>query len=439
MNTIGPIVRVTSAEVHINDIDSYNTIFKVGTKFAKSQRYYDGPTSTGESVIDLRDFHGAHLRRSALQPYFSKQTVRKLEGLVQSKVDLFLTRLTEKLGSTINLSRGFRCVTADIITTYSYERCFEALDHPTFSPDWMIAFEDLIRSANLIVTLPKLVACIDWLFANVISKDLAMMISPNLAHSRDFEDRCKDAVFDQKKRWMAGERNMVTVFEQLFQDDEKKGRKAATDAQLTGEANLMVAAGMDTTGHTLTLAAYNLIKYPSAEKKLLQELKTVMSEPRSEVSEETAQNLPYLQACIKESLRFSLGVAQPLARDVPISTGATILGHKLPPGTTTMNSHYIYHMNPKVFPDPEKWDPERWLVDDTKEMENYFMPFSRGARICIGLNLAWAELSLVLARVVRRFELSYAEDFKDENMEWGAFFIPVTKGLLTVTMKERSE
>ncbi|KAF3921535.1 hypothetical protein AA313_de0201857 [Arthrobotrys entomopaga] len=435
----GPIIRVSSTEVHINDIDSFNTIFKVGTKFGKSQRYYDSPTSTGQSLIDLRDFHAVHLRRSALQPYFSKNTVRKLEGLIQSKVDLFLNRLTENLGSTVNLSRGFRCVTADIITTYSYEKCFNALHHPTFSPDWMIAFEDLIHTANLIVTLPRLVAGIEWLFENVISKNLAMLISPNLAHSKEFEHHCKDAVFDQKKRWLAGERNMVTVFEQLFQDDEKKGRKAATDGQLTGEAFLMVAAGMDTTGHALTIAAYNLIKYPEVEKKLLQELRTVMPELRSEVTEEVVQSLPFLHACIKESLRFSLGVAQPLARDVPVATGATILGHQLPPGTITMNSNYIYHMNPKVFPNPEKWDPERWFVEDTKEMENYFMPFSRGARICIGLNLAWAELSLVLAKVVRRFELAYAEDFKHENMEWGAFFIPATKGMLTVTVKERTE
>ncbi|KAF3914190.1 hypothetical protein ABW20_dc0100747 [Dactylellina cionopaga] len=410
-------------------------IYKVGTKFPKTAYYYSSP-STKHSLLDLRDFHAVHLRRGALQPYFSKQAVRRLEGLIQNKIDHFLNRLSE-IDSTINLSRGFRCLTCDIITTYSYEKCFEAIDHPTFSPSWLLALEDLITTANFTITLPRVIVFVKWVFDNLISRNAARKISANIANAMEFEEHCRDAVLEQQKRWNTGERDMVTIFEQLFQDDPKKGRKAATKEELAGEALLTVAAGMDTTGHALTLAVYYLIKNPEIQEKLLEELRTVMPEPRSEVTEETLERLPFLQACIKESLRFSHGVSNPIARDVP-STGVQLLGYDLPPATTTLNSHYVYHMNPTVFPDPFKWNPERWLAPDTKEMEQYFMPFSRGARICIGLNLAWAELPLTLAKLIRRFEVSYTNDFKDENMEWATFFVPVTKGMLTVTVKERA-
>ncbi|EPS45669.1 hypothetical protein H072_339 [Dactylellina haptotyla CBS 200.50] len=431
----GPIIRVSSNEVHINDIDTYNQIFKVATKFPKTAFYYSSP-STKHSLLDLRDFHAVHLRRSALQPYFSKQSVRKLEGLIQTKINMFLIRLSE--GNVVNLSRGFRCLTCDVITTYSYEKCFEALSHPTFSPDWLIALEDLISTAQLTVSLPGLVIAMQWIFQNLIGRENAKNISPNVANAMEFEEHCRAAVLKQQERWNAGERDLVTIFGQLFCGNEKNGRKAATQDELAGDALLTVAAGMDTTGHTLTVATYNLVKYPEIQRELLKELMTVMPHPTSEVKEEVLDRLPFLQACLKESLRFSHGVSNPLARDVP-QTGADILGYNLPPGTITMNSHYVYHTNPTIFPDPLRWNPERWLGPDekVKEMENYFMPFSRGARICIGLNLAKAELLLTLARLIRRFEITYSKDFTDSHMEWVSMFVPVTKGMLTVTAKER--
>ncbi|KAK6524656.1 hypothetical protein TWF281_011558 [Arthrobotrys megalospora] len=420
--------------IHFNDIDTYNQIFKVGTKFPKSAALYTEPTTQG-SVLNIVDFHQAHLRRGALQPYFSKQSVRKLEGLINSKISKFLNRLDDM--DTINISRGFRCLACDVITTYSYEQCFEALEDVEFCPDWLRAFESLLDSPAVAEIFPSIIIFFTWLFEK-LPRTTIRKISPSISSVLDFTDQCCTAVMRQKARWDAGETDMVTIFKQLFQDDLKKGRKASTDYELAADALLTVSAGMDTTGHALTLATYYLIKNPSIQRKLLDELKTVMKTPTADVSDETLEQLPFLQACLKESLRFSHGAPGPLPRDVP-ADGAIIMGHYLPAGTTTATSQYFYHTNPKVFPEPLKFNPERWLAEDTKELERYFVPFSRGARVCIGLNLAWAELSLTLARLIRRYEISFADGFKDENMEWKAMFVPITKGPLLVTVKERDE
>ncbi|KAF3919722.1 hypothetical protein ABW20_dc0106988 [Dactylellina cionopaga] len=432
----GPIIRTGSNFVHVDDIDAYNQVFKVGTKFPKSAIFYNHP-STEDSVLNISDFHEAHLRRGALQPYFSKQAVRKLEGLIQSKVTKFLDRLSSM--DVIDVSRGFRCLACDVITTYSYEQCFEALEEPNFAPAWLRAFESLIESTAIQEALPTIFKFAAWFFEKFLSRDTVRKIAPEMAQVLDFSDICASAVMAQKKRWAAGETGIVTIFEQLFQDDPKKGRKAATDQQLGADALLTVSAGMDTTGHTLTMATYYLVKNPEMQKRLLNELKTVMPYPRSEVEEETLEQLPVLQACLKESLRFGHGIPGPLPRDVP-PNGATVVGHYIPPGGMVMHSHYTYHTNATVFPDPLRWDPTRWLAADTKEIEKYLMPFSRGARICIGMNLAWAELSLTVARLMRRFEVSFAEGFKDEDiLEWRSMFVPVTKGPLKITVKEREE
>ncbi|KAK6346067.1 hypothetical protein TWF730_010401 [Orbilia blumenaviensis] len=433
-DSVGPIVRTAPNMIHFNDIDSYNQVFKVGTKFPKSASLYTNPTTKG-SLLNITDFHEAHLRRSALQPYFSKQSVRKLEGLISTKVTKFLDRLNDM--DTINISRGFRCLACDVITTYSYEKCFEALEDPEFAPDWFRAFEALLDAPPIAEIFPFFMPLFTWLFEN-LDRSTIRKISPSVSAVLDFTDQCRGAVMRQKTRWDAGETDMVTIFAQLFQDDLKKGRKASTDEELTADALLTISAGMDTTGHTLTLATFYLVKNPDIQGKLLGELKTVMKHPRDDVSEETLERLPFLQACLKESLRFSHGVPGPLPRDVP-SGGATILGNYLPPGTIVTASHYLYHTNPNIFPEPLKFNPERWLAEDTRELERYFMPFSRGARVCIGLNLAWGELSLTLARLIRRYEISFSNDFKDENMEWKPMFVPITKGPLLVTVRERRE
>ncbi|KAK6538438.1 hypothetical protein TWF694_010023 [Orbilia ellipsospora] len=430
----GPIVRVFSNEVHINDIDTYNQIYKVGTKFPKTAFYYSYPAAE-YSTFAMLDFKAAQIRRAAILPYFSKQAVRKVEGLLQAKIDLFLDRISEM--NTINLSRGFRCLICDIITSYSYEKCFEALRDPNFAPGWLLAFEELVGANKICFTFPGVFAWMTWVFETLLSRATVKKLSPEMASMMEFQDHCNTAVLEQQKRWLAGERNIVTIFEQLFQDDPKKGRKAATKDELMDEAFLVIAAGMDTSAHALTVAVYYLVKYPEIQAKLLEELKTVLPNPRSEVKEEALEQLPFLNAVIKETFRFSHGVVNPMARDVP-STGADILGYHLPPATVTLSSHYIYHMNPTVFPKPFTWNPDRWLAQDVRELENYLMPFSRGARICVGVNLAWAELRLTLARLIRRYDISYTDDFTDANMDWVSWFLPITQGMLTVTMKERT-
>ncbi|EPS38668.1 hypothetical protein H072_7603 [Dactylellina haptotyla CBS 200.50] len=431
----GPIVRIFSNEVHLNDIDTYNQIYKVGTKFPKTAFYYTYPAAQ-YSTFALLDFKAAQIRRSAILPYFSKQAVRKVEWILQEKIDLFLNRVSEM--DTINLSRGFRCLICDIITTYSYEKCYEALRDPNFSPSWLLAFEELVGANRVCFTFPKVFEFMSWVFETLLPRPTVKKLSPEMGSMMEFQDTCSKAVLDQQKRWLAGERNITTIFEQLFQDDPKKGRKAATKDELEDEAFLVIAAGMDTSAHALTVAVYYLVKYPDIQAKLLEDLKTVLPNPRSEVKEETLEQLPFLQAVIKETFRFSHGVVNPMARDVPAG-GANILGYHLPQATVTLNSHYIYHMNPEVFPEPFTWNPERWLAQDTKEVENYLMPFSRGARICVGLNLAWAELLLTLARLIRRYDISFTDDFTDDNMDWVTWFLPITQGMLTVTMKERTE
>jgi cytochrome P450 len=108
---------------------------------------------------------------------------------------------------------------------------------------------------------------------------------------------------------------------------------------------------------------------------------------------------------INEGLRLSEPVTHRLPRilrDKPLAYGS----YTLPPGTTISMTGSLTHQDGSIFADPHTFDPGRWLVgseEERKRLEGYLVPFSRGPRICLGMNLAMAELYLILAMVFRRF------------------------------------
>ncbi|RAL01237.1 cytochrome P450 [Aspergillus ibericus CBS 121593] len=119
-----------------------------------------------------------------------------------------------------------------------------------------------------------------------------------------------------------------------------------------------------------------------------------------------ALNLPYLRACLDEALRILPPTSATLPRRTPPER-AQILGQWIPGDTSVSMPIYAAHRDPEIFPDPEEYRPERWLDDEArKRMEPYFIPFSTGARGCLGRNISYLEQTVVLASVVHRYEFA---------------------------------
>lgn len=136
------------------------------------------------------------------------------------------------------------------------------------------------------------------------------------------------------------------------------------------------------------------------------------------------QTLPYLDAVIREGLRLAMANPTRLPRTVPAqgfqftdNIGKT---YRFPAGTQIGAQILTLHMNPKVFPDPLAFRPERWLEDPTPEMQRDFIPFSLGQRQCIARNLAMQELFLAVRAIARENVLAGAKPVSDkiELLEW---------------------
>ncbi|KAM0179497.1 hypothetical protein ACHAPC_007982 [Botrytis cinerea] len=174
--------------------------------------------------------------------------------------------------------------------------------------------------------------------------------------------------------------------------------------------------GTESPAHTLKIIFYHLLTNPAIITKLRAELDTAPTP----TSWATLEHLPYLSAVIDEGNHLSFGVTARTARIAdeqltytPSShvTSTTNKGtfYKIPTGTPISITTLSAHTAETVFPDPFVFDPERWLGDEGRERRKYQMAFGKGGRVCIGIELARAELYFFTAALVTRFDMKLFE------------------------------
>ena len=170
----------------------------------------------------------------------------------------------------------------------------------------------------------------------------------------------------------------------------------------------MIIAGSETTATMLSASVYYLATNPDILEKLRIEFSSHFPQ-QSEMNARKLAELPYFNAVVEESLRIMPPVPQGLPRCVP-PQGREICGHYVSGGTVvSVHSWAITHSN-ALFPDPEKFDPTRFLGQHKGQSQiEASQPFSTGPRACIGRNLAYIEMRLILANVVREFDFAVCD------------------------------
>ncbi|CAL5871025.1 uncharacterized protein PFLUO_LOCUS5267 [Penicillium psychrofluorescens] len=203
-----------------------------------------------------------------------------------------------------------------------------------------------------------------------------------------------------------------SVFDSVL-DDPSLTDSEKTLLRLEQEGALLVLAGAESPAQTLLIIFYHMVANPIIFNKLRTELSTV----RNADSWAELEKLPYLSAVIEEGNRLSFGVTARTARIASDPITYTPSSHvkspttgsqtyTIPPGTPISISTLSAHTAESVFPDPFTFDTERWLGEEGRQRRKFNMAFSKGGRKCIGIELARAELYLVVAALVQRFDMT---------------------------------
>lgn len=161
-----------------------------------------------------------------------------------------------------------------------------------------------------------------------------------------------------------------------------------------------VAAGTLTTAWTLSVVIYYLLTMPELLRKLKTELAKAVPDPSTNPPLTTVENLPYLTACVQEAIRLGYGASGRIQNIAPEETMVLRRGTNewtIPPGTPTSMSIMLLHHDETIYPDSYSFHPERWL--ENPRLDKFLYSFGKGTRQCVGINLAYAELYLTLAKI----------------------------------------
>jgi cytochrome P450 len=177
-----------------------------------------------------------------------------------------------------------------------------------------------------------------------------------------------------------------TIFYKMLNSELPSEEKST--ARLCNNRQVAVIAGTLTTAWALSVAVFYLLSQPDTLKCLKDELRTGILQLLQQVPLSVLEQLPYLTACIQESLRLSYSVSCRLQRICPDKVLIFNNGKvdwPIPPGTpVSMTSILVYH-DAKIFPDLYSFLPERWL--ENPRLDKYLVSFSKGSRQCVVLTL----------------------------------------------------
>lgn len=179
-------------------------------------------------------------------------------------------------------------------------------------------------------------------------------------------------------------------------------------------------AGSEGTATALAGATFLLLRHPHEYQRAVNEVRKECPSEADITSSRVLANVPFIEAVLLETMRLYPPVSITMPRRVP-EGGATIDGRFVTSGTTVGVNHLSCYRSSCNFENATSFRPERWLRASGKDAcpdDNFaaFQPFSFGPRSCLGKNLARAEMCLLLARILWRFDLELVET--EEGMSW---------------------
>ncbi|KAJ5637723.1 Cytochrome monooxygenase lcsI [Penicillium lividum] len=404
----GDTVRVGPQRLVYRSPQAWKDIYghrKSGTgSFIKDPMFYiRGPT--GPNLINADDADHSRERR-LLSHAFSEKALREQESLIQAYVDLLVDRLNGQIAAgrgAIDMCRWYNYTTFDIIGDLAFGEPFDCLKDSKYHP-WVTMVFSSVKGGALLQPLQI------WPFLAPIVK---LLLPKRVMKNRE-EHFAMSAKKVHRRLETKTERPDFMTYVLRYNDD-----RAMSAKEMEANAALLIIAGSETTASLLSGFNYYLVENPAIYKKLVEEIRNTF-QSYDEIDFLGVSKLTYMNAALEEALRVYPPVPAVLPRVVP-KGGSLIDGEFVPGGVSVSGAHYSTYHAASNFTEPDSFIPERWLEDREKRFESdnrsCLAAFSLGPRNCIGRNLAYAEMRLIVAKVFWSFDMTIDESSKDWNIQ----------------------
>jgi cytochrome P450 len=357
-------------------------------------------------------------QRRLVQPAFQ---VKRFAGYADAMVHKSesLAQVWERLPdwSVINVEEAMAGLTLEIIAKTFFDTDLTA-EARNLRKAVAILSETAVREMSEVVHLPGLTP-----LPRIRAKKWAM----------HYIDSTIRRVIADRRKTGADRGDLLSMLLHAVDSEDSKTRM--TDEQARDEAMVLFLAGHDTTAGGLTWFWYLMGKYPEIQHRAHDEIESVL-ERNSPAGFTDVAKLPYLRSVIKETLRLyppAIGVFAREAKE-QIELG----GYEIPRGGIVYAFPFVTHRDPRWFPEPERFDPERFLGEKEGTLSPFaYFPFGAGPRACIGAQFALTEMTLVAVCLLRRFEFSLRPG--DRDPEPLAYLSLRPRGGLSMVLRKRVE
>ncbi len=350
------------------------------SKFVKGRALQRAKILLGEGLLTSEGDH--HLRqRRMIQPAFHKE---RIEGYAETMIDESLqTRDKWNDGDSLDIDKEMMRLTLRIVARTLFSANVESK-----TDEIGAAMTDLNELFDFLV-IP-------------FSEYLERLPLPQVRRCRRAEatlDRIIYGIIEERRIHLSDEGDLLSML-MLARDEEDGGKM--TDKQVRDEALTLFLAGHETTANALTFTWYLLSQNPEAERRLHEELDSVLGDDTPAFS--NLRDLKYTEAVFAESMRLyppAWAIGRLSLEDHNFG------GYEVPKGSLVLTSPFVMHRDERFWKDPEEFRPERWQERSVKEAGQKFIyfPFSRGVRSCIGEGFAWTEGILLIAALAKRWRL----------------------------------
>ncbi|KAK2039187.1 cytochrome P450 [Colletotrichum somersetense] len=415
----GHVVRIGPNELSYTDPDAWHDIYAKAGGGGDIPKDFDGlgpDMAAPEKGIVRADDADHRRQRRIFSHAFSDRAVLKQETLVQGHVRNLMRKLLAEGNAEpasshdhVDLVTWLSYLAFDIMGDLMYGEPLGMLDSDESARQWVRDTYSTIKTVTLGMAMMGWHPPLGPLLLKYIWGSSGKR---RAQHNRFSMDRVD-------KRLERGDNSGSDVWSMIMQNSGSEKKPNITRAEMYSNAATFMIGGTETTTAATSALTYLLLTHPAKMTTLRAEIDAAINDPETDMTFTGLRKLPYLNACIEEAMRLYPPAPTPMPRMVPRG-GRIICGRYVPEGTRVDIPLYAIAHHPDNFADPEEFAPERWLGDNDRpakydrDKRDCVKVFSAGPRDCIGKNLAYPEMRLIMASLLYSFDLELA----DPGFDW---------------------
>ena len=380
-NEYGPIVRISPHEVHVNDPAFFDKLYRLDGRWDKHAWMYEAFGAKSSTVFGVD--HDAHkARRHAIAPFFSRPKVSARQHILRQNVDKLAARVSALAGSgtAFNLGAAISAFTRDVTNEFITGKAYNELELDDFGIDLSIASQ----GAGVFWRTTKFIR---WFGPSIRAIPIDWALKMADEGTKSFLNFLKQSEQDARDTLAAAlaSSSEDTMIHAIVNSNLSPADK--TFDHVFEEVATVTGAGYETTANALRLIVYHVFSDKTILKRLRDEIASAAATAPDPIPLTTLEQLPYLTAVLTEGMRLSPGISCRAGRVT--DKDLFYRDWRIPAGTPVGMTTLLLHTDEKLYPDPMRFDPTRWLDSEGRRAEPdnkpVYAPFSRGTRMCLGM------------------------------------------------------